>query len=314
LDCVRICLYYYGSQFLGGANCTAGMYYTGGKCLHVPAGFYNPWPMSQMYYKCPAGKYSVGGAVICLDCAVALLAGAVSCGATVVVANPCSGGYYALKNLTCTVAAAGTYVPFSGAQTSFACPQGRYSAAGQSSCASCSPGAYYSSTAKVCILCPTGYFSGSYGAAACTACPAGTFTGQTGSTGCSGCYAGTYSSTTGSTNCSICPIGTFAYRGMSVCAPCYANNVGKSDRALYCYGWCDVGNGASSLMGGVFAGLDGCPSHGRKSQTYLPRFNVIIPPLLVLVLIQLCRWLNHARLVLTTTRSWQHARMLLGVG
>lgn len=78
-------------------SCVAGQYFSQGSCYDVPAGaidvfcysvlfltlvgkgFYNPWPFSQMYYICPSGTFSGGGAATCTQCSSSVAPGAAIC-------------------------------------------------------------------------------------------------------------------------------------------------------------------------------------------------------------------------------------------
>ena len=83
-------------------ECPTGHYVLNGHCVIVLAGYYKPVvPYSNAIYICPAGKYSIGGAIACSYCSLlsptSALVGATMCSApvycgpgTLVENNECS--------------------------------------------------------------------------------------------------------------------------------------------------------------------------------------------------------------------------------
>ena len=129
---------------------------------------------------CPAGTYSLGGAVTaCSTCAqlgfganaytTSTTRGCVACGAfsAVVVAVGVGG---------CVPCALGTFV-----------------APGASVCAGCAgvgPGLYAPSGATACVGCPAGTYLAQFGATFCALCPANTYAPRAAATVCRACAAG----------------------------------------------------------------------------------------------------------------------------
>ena len=87
------------------AVCSVGSYWTGSACAVVPAGYYQPQgAVSNQYYACAAGSYSLGGATSCSACAAYWVSEAASsyCRASVW----CPAGTY-ISSAGCAVVPAG---------------------------------------------------------------------------------------------------------------------------------------------------------------------------------------------------------------
>ncbi len=104
-------------------------------CGSCPAGYYCP---DGKIIKCPAGKYSTGGAKECTLCP--------------------AGSYSAAGASSCSTCAAGSYSA-AGASSCSACASGTTSASGAASCSACS--SFFSNctscTATACTACKSGY-------------------------------------------------------------------------------------------------------------------------------------------------------------
>ncbi|KAH8063311.1 hypothetical protein JL722_2476 [Aureococcus anophagefferens] len=183
---------------------------------------------------CPAGKYSLSGASVCVWC------------------DP--GSYTSTSGMsTCLFSDAGSYVSYTGATGQLACPAGRYTAGsgahscelcasgtfndadGSTSCSlanagsyvtrpgqtaedACEAGRYSGSGATVCSNCPLGFYAADEGVAACTLAEAGSYVGETGSTATTPCALGLYSGS-GASACSACDPGKYADElGTSSCS------------------------------------------------------------------------------------------------
>ena len=87
------------------APCSVGYYWTGSACAAVPAGYYQPQgAVSNQYYACVAGSYSLGGATSCSACAAYWVSEAASsyCRASV----SCPAGTY-ISSAGCAVVPTG---------------------------------------------------------------------------------------------------------------------------------------------------------------------------------------------------------------
>ena len=87
------------------APCAVGSYWTGSACAVVPAGYYQPQgAVSNQYYACAAGSYSLGGATSCSACAAYWVSEAASsyCRASV----SCPAGTY-ISSAGCAVVPTG---------------------------------------------------------------------------------------------------------------------------------------------------------------------------------------------------------------
>jgi hypothetical protein len=154
-----------------------------------------------------------------VDCAAGLYGATSGLSVSSCTAN-CSAGYFCAAGSTNATASA--------------CPMGRFSLSGSSTCTNCSAGRYGSATARI--------------SAACTApCPAGTYGATEGltSAGCSGnCSAG-HACVAGSTNATaaICAAGRYSVGGAGVCSACPAGTYGATAGlpSAACSGNCSAG-------------------------------------------------------------------------
>ncbi|CAM9594511.1 unnamed protein product, partial [Choristocarpus tenellus] len=177
---------------------------------------------------CSAGELTVSGAVECLPCPSGSysMANASSC-------SSCEAGTYSLSTSsgTCLPCMAGTYAPFSQAETCLDCPRGHYSNSQAMACFPCPVGTAGASVAggdeaEACLDCPKGSYSDTTGESACELCPSGSaseIAGASNSSVCKVCSAGSYS-LPGAGSCDPCPVGHFASgEGSDACDPCPEN-------------------------------------------------------------------------------------------
>jgi hypothetical protein len=172
--------------------------------------------------QCPAGRYSVGGAVGgCTQCPPGTF------GSSPGLSTPaCSGNCSAPLGSVC--------LPGSTSATGTLCPVGQYRAAGYRSCTNCSAGTYGSSTGLATAGC-----SG--------LCAAGRFGSVSGllSSLCEGACSAGYACPPGSINATavMCGMGQYSLAGAGVCTNCSAGTYGSSMglSTAGCSGLCAVG-------------------------------------------------------------------------
>ena len=143
----------------------------------------------------------------------------------------CEAGYYCPGYNDCTICDCwGTnLVVNEESSPRLECPSGKYSAAGQSSCALCDAGkasaARMATSSATCQDCTEGKYSMA-GSSVCTECDSGRYNSQTASPSvsyCNLCVAGTYNPDTGSTteeDCKDCGKGKYSLAGSASCMNC----------------------------------------------------------------------------------------------
>ncbi len=235
--------------------CPIGKYGTGTGltiCSDCPAGKYGDTTTKTSIAQCtncPEGKFLADPAkTAAADCVACTTIGATyrSAPGATVCADPCPAGTQPETAGTvneCTTCAIGEYsVPGGACQ---ACANGKYAAAGSTTCTDCPLGTYGTgSIAKSsCTSCGVGKYTASTGRtviADCLKCPPGTYQDQAVAGGlnmCKPCNPGYYSNldvaANGADACTICPIGKFAPSiGQSMCFDCvggkYADTTGST--------------------------------------------------------------------------------------
>jgi hypothetical protein len=152
--------------------------------------------------RCPPGQYAKtsGGVTSCFNC----LAGSYNdsmffahrCGHCLTIVFTDTGA------TSCTLAAAGYYVPTAAATAESTCTPGSYSGmTGSIACSDCTAGHYCPNTAMATpSACAAGSYSPGGQVSKCTKCDQGTFTGFEGSSSCCPCCANFYA-----VGCLVCP-------------------------------------------------------------------------------------------------------------
>ncbi|GMH49502.1 hypothetical protein TrVE_jg9591 [Triparma verrucosa] len=245
------------------SNCPTGRY--GGtaglgsvsSCTPCPAGQMQPASGQEECQPCQVGKYSIGVAVWCTDCA--------------------AGRYGAAPGLTtdaCTDGCASGKFSNAGALACTECSPGRFSSTGSptSSCeGDCDPGSYAASGQAVCTSCPAGRYSGSRGSTSpdCdSVCSPGRYS-LSGSTECSDCAEGYFGDEAGalSPSCSgACPAGKYSLARSTECEMCSPGFYGTGgSTSPECSGQCSAGRFGGE--GQITAECSGICETGRYSQS-----------------------------------------------
>ena len=226
---------------VGCEPCAPGSYQTNGwLCTSCPKNFYCPGGGSFGFACIPPQYTNNIGATACLTCPDWTSYDAVTSSC-----QPCAPGKFMrfIGQYICTKCPAGTYLPFSGSNSSSdckQCPAGKVAInmgtqqcnlcpspgttpSSSTHCTPCSPGSY-NTDGGLCMLCPPGTYASGYGLTSCTVCPAGTFQkAPTGGVACQTCPAGSISDGSTGLECLSCVLwgSTFfaSMPGQSVCLP-----------------------------------------------------------------------------------------------
>ena len=214
--------------------CSAGTYSASNSlsCIACEQSFACPSGHSANKYTCATGRVSGGSATICQliadnsYCTTGKLSDVVTCGA----------GQYLVGN-SCVNSVAGYYY-VNAYIVPPACPQGWYSAAGDTKCTMCTAGSVCPNTDGTGIYaCSLGTYSESATYTGCTDCPIGRYCTETDRPLLRECNVGYYAPNIRMTSCLICPINRecmdkktanpcpthyYSLAGWGVCRPCPA--------------------------------------------------------------------------------------------
>ena len=153
----------------------------------------------------------------------------------------CYAGNFINNTDACTPCSAGSFnADVSYYSVCSACPNGKFSKRGASSC----------------TLCPIGTFAASTGTQTCAKCPTGKFGGVNGTSVCQACSAGTFSAVTGLSACATCPAGSYSLTGYLQCVACGAGSYGGTAGAVDSSVCVTCGAGKFSGSAGMSACLD----------------------------------------------------------
>jgi hypothetical protein len=147
-------------------------------CTLVPAGYFKPTaPVSNVYYICAAGTYSIGGSTSCTSCASSTSAGATSCPTPVPTTIP---SIAPTATPTSAPSASPTVGPTAAPTTAPTTPPSRVPSATPTRAPTamlCPAGTYYSALSSSCVVNSIGYYTGSAGLTAANNCTSAVFTG-----------------------------------------------------------------------------------------------------------------------------------------
>ena len=229
---------------LGFNDCRKGTYYSGGRCIHCPVGFWSTSINStskDTCEKCAPGRWSgtPGLGSNCTACVAARYSSQE--GRTTACTNGCMKGRYGNKSGStsedrgCALCEEGRWCSAFSSHQSM-CSSGRYSAMkglwDDAQCTECQTGRFsvMPGRTSACDICAAGKYQHERGKAVCLNCSAGRFANVSAprvfDSDCKGCPTGRFSNASGATNattCNMCQTGKFSlHSAASVCHYCAA--------------------------------------------------------------------------------------------
>ena len=235
-----------------------GYYISHGKARSCPENtFKNSGHCTSSCEKCPIGRFSEIGSMLCSQCPAGQIRISGAC-------QKCAVGQFATASDTeCQTCPMGRLTTKIGTSVCDGCPSGWFDndafegvncnmcAVGQhtdgltslSACIDCPRGFYSEETGKTnCDACGSGRFTTTVGGnthTVCTGCVAGKHNDKTGQDSCKDCGRGQYTSQTARSSCSLCPLGRYqGIMGMTACTNCaagyFTNALGRP--------WCSACN------------------------------------------------------------------------